>query len=130
MKDWLVAILLSSIAVLAPLKPVLLAVGMLIFADLVLGIWAAKKRGENISSAGMRRTISKILVYNICIISGFLMEKYIIEEWFPITKIVAGAISTVELKSILENSNAVLGMNVFKELIKKIGSKNDPKNLE
>lgn len=122
---FLQASLVSLVAVLAPIKAVLLVSGFLIFADLISGILAARKRGENISSAGLRRTLSKMLIYNLAVISGFLVETYMVSELLPISKLIAGTISLVELKSILENLNTINGTDIFKTVLNSLGSKND-----
>jgi hypothetical protein len=127
MKQWLISISLSLLAVLAPIKALLIAVGFLIFADTVSGILAARKRGEKISSAKLRGVITKAFVYQICVISGFVMEKYIVDGILPVSKIIAGAIAAVEIKSILENSNTILGMDLFAEVKARLGSPNLPK---
>ena len=132
MKDILVKygqpLLLSTLAVLAPIKAILLVTGFLIFADLLSGVIAAKKRGETISSGGLRRTITKCLVYNLAVISGFLVEKYMLADIIPISKLISGVISLVELKSILENLNSINGTDIFKTVISSLGSKNDAPN--
>ena len=117
-------ILISLLAVFAPIQAVMITVGALIFGDLILGMWAAKKRGEQITSAAMRRTVTKMFVYQLAIMTGFLLEFYIMGEILPIAKLVAGVIGMVEFKSLLENATAITGTD-FKDLIKKLGSKND-----
>lgn len=114
-----------TLVVLAPIKAVMATVGFLIFLDLFSGVWAALKRREKISSAALRRTVSKMIIYQIAVISGFLIEVYLLQGALPVIKVVAGFIGLVEFKSILENGNTILGTNVFKLLIKKLGSKND-----
>lgn len=114
-------------ALVAPIQAVMTTVGFLIITDLLTGSWAAYKRGEKITSAGLRRTLSKMLIYQLCIISAFFIERHILQETLPICKIVAGVIALVEFKSLLENSNSILGVDIFKELIKKLGSRNDPR---
>lgn len=116
---------IAALAVLAPIKPMLIVVGILIFADLILGMIAARKRKEPITSAAMRRTVSKMLIYHTAIVTGFLCEKYLIGDIIPISKLVAGVIGLVEFKSILENSNEINGVPIFKMLIDKLGSEND-----
>lgn len=128
MKEWLTKLLIASLAALAPIHMVMITVGFLIFADLVTGVWAARKRGEDISSAALRRTVSKIVIYQLAVISGFLLETYLIDHILPVAKIVAGVIGMVEFKSILENSNKIIGGDLFKLIIKKLGSDNDSKN--
>jgi phage-related holin len=125
MKQFLLYLLWSTVAVLAPIKSTMIVVGVLIFVDLLTGMWAAKKRKEIITSAALRRTVSKMLIYQIAVISGFLLDHYILEGSIPVAKLVAGAIGLVEFKSVLENSNTILGVDLFQELIKRLGSKND-----
>lgn len=119
------AVLISLLAVFAPIKAVLLVTGFLIVADLVSGVMAAKKRGETINSAGLRRTLSKILVYNLAIVTGFLLETYMIDSILPVVKIIGGVIGVTEGLSIFENLNTISGTNVFKKVLDVLGSKND-----
>lgn len=130
MKEWLMAVLLSCVAVLAPIKAVLVTVGILIVADALTGMYAAHKRGEKISSAAMRRTLSKMLVYQGVVILGYLLEANLMDHLMPVAKIVASAIGMVEFKSILENSNSIVGTNVLKSIISKLGSDNDQQNKQ
>ena len=125
MKEWLEKIAVASLAALAPIHPVMLSVGFLILADLITGMWAAKKRGEKISSAAMRRTISKMFIYQMAVIGGFVLETYLLGGLLPVSKIVAGVIGLVEFKSMLENSGQIVGGDIFKMILKKIGSEND-----
>lgn len=127
MKDIAVGLLLSTAAVLAPIKMVLLVTGILIFADLVTGVIAAKKRKEPITSAGLRRTITKVAIYNTAIILGFLAETYMLEGFLPISKIASSLIALVECKSLYENLDEIHGGGLFKDLINKLGSENDEK---
>jgi phage-related holin len=127
MKDYLIGLVVTTAAIFAPIKAIFLVTGILIFSDLILGIVAAKKRGETISSAGLRRTATKVFVYKAAIILGFLVETFMLEGFLPISKITAGLISVVELTSILENLNTINGSPVFKKLIEKLGSVNDRK---
>jgi phage-related holin len=127
MKDYVTGLLLSTLAVFAPIKALLLVTGILIFSDLISGILAARKKGQKISSAGMRRTITKVAVYNAAIMLGFLTEKYMLDGFLPLSKIASGLISVVEFKSILENLDSINGNPIFKSLIEKLGSINDDK---
>lgn len=127
MKEYLTALLVSVVAIFAPIKAIFLVTGILIFSDLVFGIIAAKKRGEKITSAGLRRTVTKIFVYNAAVALGFLVEKYMLDGFIPVSKIASGLISVVEFTSILESLNAINGSPVFAKLIEKLGSVNDKK---
>ena len=48
-----------------------------------------------------------------------------LEGYVPISKIAGGLIGLVESKSIMENLNEIHGSDIFKSLIKKLGSDND-----
>lgn len=126
-KDFITGLLVSTVAVFAPIKAVILVTGILIFADLITGILAARKKGEKITSAGLRRTVTKIFIYNSAIMLGFLAEKYMLDGFIPVSKIASGLIATVELASLYENLNTLNGNNLFKALIDKLGSVNDKK---
>ena len=112
-------------AVLAPIHSVLVATGVLIFADLVVGIWAAKKKKRKITSAGIRRTVVKVLVYQIAIITGFVLEAWLLSDLIPVSKIVAGTVGLVEVKSIFENLNIINGKPVLKGIVDRLKSAND-----
>jgi len=125
--EWLKKLLVASAAVLAPIQMVLITVGALITIDLITGILASMKRGNPIRSAVMRRTITKMLVYQLTVISGFLLETYILGGSVPITKILGSVIGMVEFKSILENANIIADGDIIKGIISKLGSDNDIK---
>jgi hypothetical protein len=84
---------------------------------------AAKKRGELITSAGFRRSISKLLIYELALILAFLAEHYMI-DLLPITKMVSGLVAVTELKSIYENLDSIGGGDLLKSIISKLGSEN------
>lgn len=116
---------LMILVILTPIKAALITVGVLVIMDLFLGLAAAKKRKEPITSSGLRRTVSKLLVYEMAIILGFITETYLAGSIVPISKIISGLIGITELKSILESLDEVNGASIFDSLIKKLGSKND-----
>lgn len=122
--------IIALLAVFAPVKAVLLVTGFVIFVDLVTGIMAARKRKEKISSAALRRTISKMVIYQTAILTGFLIETYLTGDLAPITKIVASIIGVTEGISIFENLNTLSDNKLFNEILKKLGSKNDEKKEE
>jgi hypothetical protein len=124
---WLIPLIVSCFALLAPIHSILLAVGILIFGDATLGVWAARKRGDKITSSRLRDTVSKMLIYHAVLVLGFIVERYLVHDLLPIAKLAAGAIGLVEMKSVLENASDILGKPLFKDLIQKLGSKNRDK---
>lgn len=124
MKEWLVKGMIVILAVFAPIKAMLITCGVLIMADMITGMLAARKRQEKIQSAEMRRSISKFVVYQIAIMSAFLLETYMLHNMVPVSKIVAGVIGMVEFKSILENASVIVDQDILKMVLDKLGSKN------
>lgn len=116
--------IVSLVAIFAPVHKLLLATGVMIFGDLITGILASRKRGAPITSAGLRRTLTKIVVYEAAICFAFIAEQYI-SDLLPFVKMASAMIAVVELKSIYENLNAASGMDLLKGMINKLGSVND-----
>lgn len=125
MKDWLQSLFVSSMAFLLPIKLVIITAGVLIFTDLITGIFAAKKRGERITSAALSRTIAKLAVYQTVIITGYMLQMNLLSNVVPVINIVGGVIGMVEFKSIIENANTILGTDIFKEVMARLSSSNN-----
>lgn len=123
---WFKCVLLSVFSFVAPIKPLMIGSLVAVLFDTVTGVMAARKRGERISSAGLRRTISKGFVYSATILVGYVIQHTLMDDVLPVAKLIAGAIGAVELKSCLENASVVLGQPLFKALLGKLGSANDP----
>lgn len=102
----------------------LIAAAVLIFIDLITGMAAARKRHEPITSAGIGRSVAKLLVYEIAIALAFIAEKYLTGPNIPLSHIVASLVGVTELLSCYENINELSGQNLLKSIIDKIGSQN------
>lgn len=120
---WLKYTLLSTVAFLAPVKAMMVLVFALVFIDLVTGVWAAKKRGERITSAKLRRTLTKLFIFEIALLFGFLLQS-LLGNIIPIANLVAGIIGLAEAKSFFENASQISGTD-FSDILLKLGSKND-----
>ena len=116
-------IIISIAAVFAPIKSLLLTTGVMIFVDLISGVWAAHKRGEEITSSGIRRTVTKIFVYEAALMLAFLAETYI-SDVLPFIKMASAMVAITEIKSVYENLNDISGGQLLKDLIDNLGSKN------
>ncbi len=123
--SYLKYLIFAAFAALAPIHGVMGATLALIIVDLASGILAARKRKEPITSAALRRTVSKLLIYQSAIISAFLVEHFLMEDSVPALKLCSSVIGMVELKSILENINYLNGSPIFETILKYIGSDND-----
>jgi hypothetical protein len=120
-KVWLFA----SLAVFLPIKELMLTIGFLVSADLVVGIWKAIKIGQRIRSRRMSDTVTKLLLYQLAIMSGFLIETFIISELIPITKLIATVVAIIEFKSIVESIEAVTGKDLWSKIKTIIGRKSE-----
>jgi hypothetical protein len=125
LKNWAIKLSLTILAIFAPAGPMVLTVGALCIVDLVTGILAARKRGEAITSAGIGRTVSKLLVYEGAVLLAFLTQQYLTGPAVPCAQIVASLVGLTELTSCLENINELSGKDLLKSIIKKISSKNE-----
>ncbi len=118
---------ITVLSIFLPIQPLIVAAFVLITADLVVGILAARKEGIPITSSGIKRTVGKILLYELAIIISFIAEKYLLSDLMPVSKLVAGFIGATELKSILENIDILNGSSLFKTLVNKVVQKQDTK---
>jgi hypothetical protein len=103
------------LTLLSPVNGVMVTMVFLIVVDFITGSYASFKNRIPIRSSRIGHTISKFFIYNLVILAAFFLEKHIVNE-VPFLKIIAGFIAIAEIKSILENYNAIYGINPFKAL--------------
>ena len=120
-KTWV----LACMSIFLPIRELMLTIGFLVGADMVVGIWKALKTGQQIRSRRMSDTITKMLLYQLAIVSGFLIEKYIITDMLPIAKLIGSVIAIIEFKSIVESIESVTGQNLWTKIKEVIGRKSD-----
>lgn len=124
--DELLAVSLKFFSMLAlillPVRSVMIAVSVLIIADLITGVWAAKKEGERITSNAFGRTITKTLLYQLAIVVSFVLETYLLDG-IPVVKVLAGLIGLKEGKSFFENLHRITGIDFWSEMVSKINKK-------
>lgn len=122
LQDGILSMLIVAWTWLAPIQGILISIGLLILADTVLGLWKSKKLKTKITSRGLSSIISKLLLYQTAIITIWMIDKHIIgsvigiftEIPFFLTKTVAACISLVELYSMKENLDQIVGRDVWK----------------
>jgi hypothetical protein len=123
-KNYFFALLTAVIGIFGPVKEVMATVVVLILLDLVTGMYAAYKRKEPLSSSAIRRTVSKIFIYEVAIGAGFLAQAYLVKDLIPVANLIGSVVGLVELKSVLENLNGASGTDIFKSIIDRLGSDN------
>jgi hypothetical protein len=117
MKTWLISILLSVLAALSPMVPLFVTATLLIVSDMVFAIYRAYKNGVPITSRKLSQVLPKLILYNIGILLAFLVEKYVLVDTIPISKLALGVISMVELKSIDESFQSIFGYSLYAKLL-------------
>ena len=106
----LVKLAIAIVVVFTPIKDALLTAAVLISLDLILGVFAAKKRKEKVRiSSAMRRSLNKALMYSLAIMTAFIAQKYLTGELFPICNITTAFVGLAEITSLLENANQLGG---------------------
>ena len=116
------------VTIFLPIKELMITIGFLVGADMVVGIWKAIKLGIKIRSRRMSDSVTKMLLYQLAIVSGFLIETYIIEQLIPITKLIATVVAVIEFKSIVESIESVTGKDLWGKIKTLIGRKNEDLN--
>lgn len=96
-----------------PILPAMIAVGCLISIDTVTGIISAKKQGQKINSKSLGRVLTKMLVYQLLIISAHLVETYLFAQ-IPMIKITLAFLGMTEFLSISENFQGATGKSFLK----------------
>lgn len=121
------------LAFIAPIQGFLALALALVVVDFTSGTKAARKRGDAITSAGYKRTVSKLLLYTaVIMLSEGMKVVFFKDGLIPVTYIAAGFICATEFRSVLENVGAVTGTDVshvlselFSKLLKPKAKQND-----
>ena len=118
----------SLVLLFVPIYGILIAVATAIILDTFTGIFkSVKLNGWNsFKSRRLSHIISKMLLYEICILLLFVIDKFILNEFifkwlsidFMFTKICAILLIFIELVSIKENIEAAFKIDIWKILKK------------
>jgi len=126
MKSIINYLILSFCLLFAPIKGLLIAVGMAIALDTIFGIFKAIKIKEEITSRRMSNIVSKFVLYEASILLLFVIDKFLLGEffklWFQIehffTKVVSIILIFIEMTSIKENFERAFNIDIW-QLLKK-----------
>ncbi len=114
MKELLAKLLISIIAVLSPVTPLLLTVGIMIGLDTIIGIFRSIKKKVPVKSKLLwTGLIQKIAITSSSVFSVYLMDKYLIQSGLHLERIVATIICLTEAKSISESLEILYGYNIW-----------------
>jgi len=110
------SLFIATIAVFTPVVPLLLTTGFLIAVDFCFGVYRAYKKGEEITSRKMGNTISKIVLYNLAILSVYFLDHNVLNTGLNLEKVVAGLIGIVEIRSVDESFKTLFGFSIWDKL--------------
>jgi len=119
---WIYKILLSTLAFIAPVNGLMLSIGFLLFIDLILGIMTARKNGIPIQSKELKKTVIKMLLYQVTVISAFILDTYFIQMGSIVVRITALSVGITEAKSIFEHVGTLTGLDIWSVLKDKLKS--------
>lgn len=120
-KIWAVAV----IGALAPIHAALATVLGLIIVDLVSGIAAAVRLQQPVTSNKLKKTVIKLLVYELSIVLAYVVGTYLTGPSVPVLQVVTSVIGLTELRSILENLRSITGYDVFDVILQRVSANND-----
>lgn len=109
------------VLLLAPIKMLMFSVGLLVLIDLILGVWAAISRKEKVTSQGLKRTVTKTLVYQLAVIVAHIIDTQLVPG-MGVLKIVSGLIAVTEVKSIFENLHTITGIDFWSAALHKLNT--------
>ena len=125
-----------------PISGILGLLFALILSDTATGIWKAKHLKQEITSRKLSAKISKILLYELCVILFFLIDYFILNDIvltvfsvpLMLTKVLALILASIEIQSISENWRIVKGVNLWQSakllFTRAIDIKNDINKLK
>lgn len=102
-----------------PLQSIMGAIVFLAIADLVTAIWAAIKNNKRFGSHSLRKTVNKILAYEVAVVLSYVVEN-VFNLGIPVVRLVAGLIAVTELKSNLENLYHITGLDYWQKILEYI----------
>lgn len=116
----------SVVLLFVPIYGLLISVGAAIILDTITGIFKSVKINgiKSIRSRKLSNVISKMALYEVCILLLFVMDKFVFNEFikgafgfeFMFTKICAILLMFTELVSIKENIEESFNIDIWKLL--------------
>lgn len=138
MKTTLIYFFTAICLFFAPITGLMLAVGAAIVLDTIFGIYRSVKcKGwKFVTSRRLSEIISKMLLYQLCIICLYVIDFFILSEffqhWFSVsffaTKVCAILLIFIEGISVKENFEKATGLDVWALIKKALGRANEIKD--
>lgn len=122
----------SILLLFAPVYGLLIAVGTSIILDTFTGVFKSVKLNgwKSIRSRKLSNIVSKMLLYEVCVLLLFLMDKHLLNEFvirafgieYMFTKICAIVLIFIELVSVKENIEEAYKIDIW-SMLKKLLSR-------
>jgi hypothetical protein len=119
----------SILILFTPVYGLLISVGAAIVLDTFTGVFKSIKLNgwKSIRSRKLSNIVSKMMLYEVCVLLLFLMDKYLLNEFvilsfgidYMFTKICAILLIFIELVSVKENIEEAYNIEIWK-MLKKI----------
>jgi len=117
-------LLASLLLLFVPIYGLLIAVGTAIVLDTFTGVFKSIKLygWRSVKSRKLSNIVSKMMLYEICILLLFVMDKFVLNEFvkhafgfeFMFTKICAILLMFIELVSVKENVEEAFKIDIWK----------------
>jgi len=104
------------IVFISPVKSIMTGIVFLCFSDLVTALWFVIKSKQAITSIGLRKTINKLLAYEIAVVLSYVVEN-VFQLGVPVVRLIAGLIAVTEFKSNLENLYKITGLDFWQKIV-------------
>lgn len=114
--NFLSGVLWGIVGYFAPVQNIILVVLLVVFFDLLTGVWASYIQGKGIKSKRMVKTIYKVAIYICIIYLFFAIDKEM--QMIELHKVMAWVIVGFEMYSILENATKITDHRIFRILRK------------
>lgn len=113
--------LVVFISFISPVLPLMLLTGLMILTDTITGIWKTFKLKKPFTSRKLSKIGSKLLLYNLVIITTFFLDHYLLGEFLLyitsiphiLTKVATTILLSFEVVSINENFKAITGKSLW-----------------
>lgn len=125
-------IIASLLLLFVPIYGLLVAVGTAIVLDTFTGVFKSVKLNgwKSIRSRKLSNIVSKMMLYEVCVLLLFLMDKYLLNEFvikafgieYMFTKICAILLIFIELVSVKENIEDAYKIDIW-AMLKKLLSR-------
>ena len=104
------------IVFISPVKSIMTGIVFLCFSDLFTALWFVIKSKQAITSIGLRKTINKLLAYEIAVVLSYVVEN-VFQLGVPVVRLIAGLIAVTEFKSNLENLYKITGLDFWQKIV-------------